>query len=101
MVFIKMGSGVICMKRAFIILGNNKDTQELIDNLRKRDSGTITIVDEALEYGLSRRGDLTYVNWTYVESVKDMDLPFVYYHHIPTVQRRDGRKWRRSLSSVG
>ena len=87
--------------RAFIILGNNKDTQELIDHLRKRDSGTITIVDEALEDGLSRRGDLTYVNWTYVESVKDMDLPFVYYHHIPPIQRRDGRKWRRSLSSIG
>lgn len=101
MVFIKMESGVIWMKRAFIILGNNKDTQELIDNLRKRDSGTITIVDEELGNGLSRRGDLTYVNWTYVESVKDMDLPFVYYHHIPPMHRRDGRKWRRSLSSVG
>jgi len=95
-----MESGVICMKRAFIILGDNKDTQELIDNLRKRDSGTITIVDEALEDGLTRKGDLTYVNWTYVESVKDMDLPFVYYHHIPPTHRRDGRKWRRSLSSV-
>lgn len=101
MVFIKMGSGVIWMKRAFIILGNNKDTQELIDNLRKRDSGTITIVDEELGNGLSRRGDLTYVNWTYIESVKDMNLPFVYYHYIPPTHRRDGRKWRRSLSSVG
>ena len=82
-------------------MSNNKDTQELIDNLRKRDSGTITIVDEDQKYGLSRKGDLTYVNSTYVESVKDMDLPFVYYHHIPIIQRRDGRKWRRSLSSVG
>ena len=97
-----MRSGVIRMRmKAFIILGNNKDTQELIDNLRKRDSGTITIVDEELEYGLSRRGDLTYVNGTYVDSVKDMGLPFVYYHHIPPMHRRDGRKWRRSLSSIG
>lgn len=87
--------------KAFIILGNNKDTEGLIEHLRNRDSGTITIVDEERGNGLSRIGDLTYVNWTYVESVKDMDLPFVYYHHIPLMHRRDGRKWRRSLSSVG
>ena len=62
--------------KAYIILGNNKDTQGLIEHLRKRENGTITIVDEELENGLSRRGDLTYVNGTYVDSVKDMNLPF-------------------------
>ncbi len=83
--------------KAYIILGDNKDTQGLIDHLRGRDNGSITIVDEGLENMLSRKGDLTYVNATYVDSVKDIDLPFVYYHYIQPMHRKDRRKWRRSL----
>lgn len=41
------------------------------------------------------------VNGTYVDSVKDMNLHFVYYHYIQPVHRRDRRKWKRSLSSTG
>jgi len=85
--------------KVYIILGNNNDTQGLIDHLIERDSGTITIVDEELEYSLSRKGDLTYVNGNYVDNVKDMGLPFVYYHYIEPMHRKNGRKWRRSLSS--
>ena len=84
--------------RSYIILGNNKDTQELVDHLKKKDSGTITIVDEELDYGLSRKGDLTYVDGTYVDAVKDMGLSFVYYHYIPPMYRKDARKWRASKS---
>lgn len=87
--------------KAYIIFGNNKDTQELIDHLRGKNTGSITIVDEDHEATLSKKGDITYVKEAYVDSVKDMDLPFVYYHHIPPMHRRDARKWRRSLSSVG
>lgn len=85
--------------KAYIVLGNNKDTQELVNHLRGKDNGTITIVDEELENILYRQGDLTYVNGTYVDSVKDMGLPFVYYHYIQPMHRKDRRKWRRSLSS--
>jgi len=92
-----MGS---CIVKAYVILGNNKDTEGLVDHLRGKDNGTITIVDEELESVLYREGDLTYVNGTYVESVQDMNLPFVYYHYIQPMHRRDGRKWRRSLSGI-
>ena len=85
--------------KAYIILENNKDTQGLINHLSEKDDGTITVVDECLENVLSKRGEATYVNGTYVDSVKDMDLPFVYYHYIEPIHRRDARKWRRSLSS--
>ena len=85
--------------KAYIILENNKDTQGLINHLSEKDDGTITVVDENLENVLSKRGEATYVNGTYVDSVKDMDLPFVYYHYIEPIHRRDARKWRRSLSS--
>ncbi|HJF32293.1 MAG TPA: hypothetical protein K8V56_11045 [Sporosarcina psychrophila] len=85
--------------KAYIILENNKDTQGLINHLSEKDDGTITVVDEYLENVLSKRGEATYVNGTYVDSVKDMDLPFVYYHYIEPIHRRDARKWRRSLSS--
>lgn len=82
---------------SYVILGNNKDTQELVDHLRVKDNGTITIVDEDLESALRRdkENDLTYVNGTYVDSVKDMDLPFVFYHHVKPMHRKDGRKWKR------
>ncbi len=87
--------------KAYIIMEENKDTQELIDHLRARDDGTITIVDEVLEYSLTRKGDLTYVKPSYVDSVKDMNLRFVYYHYIQPIHRRDGQKWKRSFSSTG
>ncbi|MEK5039872.1 hypothetical protein [Sporosarcina sp. FSL K6-3457] len=86
--------------RAYIILGNNPDTEELVKHLRGRDNGTITIVDEEYEGILRREGDLTYVNRTYVDSVKDMNLPFVYYHYIQPAHRKDGRKWRQGGSST-
>ncbi|NYF23661.1 hypothetical protein [Sporosarcina sp. JAI121] len=85
--------------KAYVILGDNKDTQGLIDQLRARDNGTITVVDEDFNMVLSRKGDVTYVNGSYVDNVKDLKLPFVYYHYIQPMHRRDGRKWRRSLSS--
>ena len=87
--------------RAYIILGNNKDTEGLVKHLRGRDDGTITIVDEELEGILYRKGDLTYVDETYLHSVKDMGFPFVYYHYVQPIYRKNGRKWRRSMSSVG
>lgn len=85
--------------RAYVILGDNKDTQELVDHLRSKDSGTITIVDEDVQHGLSRRGDLTYVDGAYVDAVKDLGYPVVYYHYIQPMYRKDARKWRSSLSS--
>lgn len=92
-----MGAYIV---RAYIILENNKDTQELVGHLRGKDDGTITIVDEDFGSGLRRKDGLTYVGKDYVKSVQDMDLPFVYYHHIKPVHRRNLRKWRRSLSSM-
>lgn len=83
------------MLRSYVILGNNPDTQELIDHLRRKDNGTITIVDEKFQGILYRKGDLTYVNSTYVDSVKDLNLHFVYYHYIQPECRKDGRKWKQ------
>ena len=86
--------------RAYIILENNKDMQELVDHPRGKEDGTITIVDEDFGSGLRRKEGLTYVGKDYVKSVQDMDLPFVYYHYIKPVHRRNVRKWRRSLSNM-
>ena len=86
------------MLRAYAVLENNKDTQELVDHLRGKDNGTITIVDEDFRSGLRRKDDIIYVGRDYVRSVQDMNLPFVYFHYIKPMHRRDGRKWRQSLS---
>ncbi|WP_318617304.1 hypothetical protein [Sporosarcina sp. YIM B06819] len=79
----------------YIILGNNKDTQSLIDHLREKDDGPITIIDEDMRSGLSQRGGLTYAATDFVEAVKDMDINHVYYHYIQPMHRKDGRAWRR------
>ena len=90
------------MLRAYIILGNNKDTQELVDHLKGKKNGMITIVDEDLEYALYNDSEngIIYVDGTYLDSVKDTPLPLVYYHHIKPMHRKDGRKWRQGLSGV-
>ncbi|MFJ7934438.1 hypothetical protein [Sporosarcina sp. NPDC096371] len=88
------------MMKAYTILGDNKDTPALIEHLRGKDNGTITVVDECVK-GLFAKGDITYVDPTYVESVKGSGLPVVFYHYIQPVHRRDGRKWRASKSSDG
>ncbi|KXH86082.1 hypothetical protein [Sporosarcina sp. HYO08] len=82
--------------KCYIILGNNQDTDQLVEHLRGRDDGTITIIDKEMK-GLRRSGDLVYAGEDYVESIQDMNLPFVYYHYILPQYRRDGRKWKREL----
>jgi hypothetical protein len=84
--------------KIYIIFGNNKDTEELIEHLRGKDNGMIVVIDQDLKGKLTKFKDIIYVDENYVDSVQNMNTPLVYYHHIPIMHRKDIRKWRRSLS---
>ena len=85
--------------KSYVILGNNKDTPGLVNHLRGKDNGMITIVDEEQKYSVAKRDDLLYVNGTIDLDIKDMGVPVVYYHYIDPMDRRGTRKWISSLKS--
>lgn len=79
--------------KMFIIWDINEDTIVLIDELREKEAGMITIIEKDRQNGLTKRGDLTYASKDYVESIKDLGFQIIHYHYIPPLQQTDHQKW--------
>ncbi|MBB4823276.1 hypothetical protein HNO89_000496 [Sporosarcina luteola] len=77
----------------YVIWGNYRETALLVAELREKDDGIITVVDEAIN-GMRKKHDIVYATPDFVEASQSYRHKQVNFHYIPLDQRIDGNVWR-------
>lgn len=91
---------MVMNKNFYVVFGNNKDTEGLINHLSGKDDGVITVIDNDLEFSLIRKDDITYMREHLLDSIEDLAFNYVFYYYIDPANRIDRQKWKRSRSRI-
>ncbi|MCG7344777.1 hypothetical protein MHZ92_11570 [Sporosarcina sp. ACRSL] len=85
------------MLKSHIIWGNYPETEDLIEELQQQELAIITVIDNEINSGLKRQGDIVYASKEYVEDARLSQVSQVtefHYYYIAPPRRKDGVAWK-------